>query len=299
MSSERNFSSVLIIGADGQIGSMLFQRWSETSTDVYATTRRNIPDGRKRIIRHVDLALPLSNSLNRIAPEIVFICAGVTSFSACEADPLATEKINVYAARDIAENFLQKGSFVIFLSTSAVFDGFTWFPNEDSTPTYTTEYGRQKALAESLLSELDPDRKSIAIVRLTKVLSKKNPVVLDILSNLKQHTVCKPFSDLVIAPISGGYVLNALTQIAVLKKGGIFHLSGTQDVTYAELARVIAHNVNEPTEMVQPVLSTDIGIKLMYKPKFAALGMRRTVEIAGIQAQDLGGVMRDLCLFEG
>ena len=293
MSTEA-YASCLVIGADSTIGSALFQDLSAALPEVYGTTRRKIADTEGGMIGEFDLSVTPPFPVTCPVPKVIFICAAVTSFAACAADPLNTEIVNVNAARDIARYYMDRGSFVIFLSTSAVFDGSTKFPDEKSAPSPTTEYGRQKALAESLMLGMDPARSKVAIVRLTKVFTRENAVILDFIEKLGRAEICQPFIDLVISPISINYAIAGLREIASQKTGGIFHLSGAQDITYADLAKKIAFNMGVSLNLVRPVFSAQKSANLIYKPTFPSLGMTRTESVVGIGAESLTRLLENL-----
>lgn len=289
------YKSCLIVGADGAIGSALYHDLSAKLPEVRGTTRRKTTTTPSGSIYQFDLFAGPPYPFGSFIPEVVFVCAAATSFSACEANPEATEKINVHASRDIIRHFLGCGSFVVFLSSSAVFCGRTKLPDESSPPTHTTEYGKQKALAESLLIDMDRQQSKIAIVRLTKVLSRKTPLVMDFISKINARITLRPFADLVISPISLGYVLAGLHTIALNRVGGIFHLSGAEDLSYADFARQIATALGASIDLVQPATSEQQGIHLIYAPTFPSLGMKRTKSIAGISAEKPKDVIKAIC----
>ena len=128
----------LVIGG-GFIGTALVPALQSRSFEVESTDRStcllsNLPD-----------RLPRA--------DVVFICAAMSKFIVCEADPLAY-RVNVDSPYRIA--LLTKPAKVVFLSSEAV------------EKALHTNYGMQKALAEQLLLPL-----GARIARLSKVIPER------------------------------------------------------------------------------------------------------------------------------
>src|SRR3990167_2388121 len=55
--------------------------------------------------------------------EVAYICAGVTSSLECEGNPLKTREVNVQGTVKLCSKLIDKGAFVVWLSSERVFDG--------------------------------------------------------------------------------------------------------------------------------------------------------------------------------
>ena len=119
-----------------------------------------------------------------------------SNFAECERDAAGTRLVNVTGNVAIAKLLMGQGVFVVFLSSSAVFDGLEPLPKSGAAPSPGTEYGRQKAEAERQLLELDEGRGHVAIVRLTKAFSFDTPIVRRLLQHLDKGKRFEAFSDL-------------------------------------------------------------------------------------------------------
>jgi dTDP-4-dehydrorhamnose reductase len=224
--------------------------------------------------------------------ECVVFCAAITSMRACEHDPVGTSLINVRHTVATIKPFLDNGSFVIFLSSSAVFDGETPYPDERSPVTPVTEYGRQKAEVERQLLALDAGRCRVCIVRPTKVLATKLPLIQRFLHALHAGHPAEAFTDLVLSPISIDYVVNALLRMARAQIGGIYHLSGDQELSYARLLVELAQACQVNPASVRGTPSNDGRSPIpLFLPRHPALGMRITEETYRIRPQPLQDVL--------
>jgi dTDP-4-dehydrorhamnose reductase len=272
----------LIIGSDGLIGSALLAHLHNQKNNVTATTRR-IESANNKI--HYDLSQPKPHIFQDYTH--AFICAGITNINACEADPAGTSAINIDATIQLAKELLYTGCRVIFISSNTVFDGSIQNPNENTAYQYSTEYGRQKAETEQQLLSLN---NNTAIVRISKVISNNTPTVAKIIANIKAGQHCEVFNDLLFSPITIGYLCKNLIKIATSKNTGIFHLSGTHDISYADFAFHIAKKTNTSTEFIHSIPANSV----FFKPKYAGLGMQRTTGLLNILPQNTNEALTNI-----
>lgn len=267
----------LVIGADGAIGQSLVARLRRTGTPVVATTRhRDTVTGRNTDRVFLDLRDDPSNWTVPTDVSVAYLCAAVTSLQSCRDDPEATAAVNVTNTCALAEALTRRGAQVIFLSTSAVFDGTTPFQKSDAPTRPLNEYGRQKARAEELILSLGPAATPAAtIVRLTKVWAPGAGILVDWDRTLRAGQPVHPFSDMVIAPLPVEFVTEALYQVGLRAMSGIVQVSGPEDVTYADVARYIARRGGAAEDLVQPRRVSDSDVVLEAVPKHTTLNDER------------------------
>ena len=275
--------SAFILGAGGTIGSALWETLLASGIPLEGTTRAGDP---AKGLQRFDLA---SGSVLPSKPGagVAYLCAADTEMSKCEADPVGTRMVNVFGVVKAARQLHDSGKFVVFLSSSAVFDGNESAPNEQSTPKPSSEYGRQKADAESQLMKIG----GVAIVRLTKVFGVNEKRIVAWREELLAGHSIEPYKDLVMAPISLNYSLRLLESIGENQASGIWHGSGDSDISYAEFTMLLADALGVRRELIRPVTSGSKGAHLRYVPKYATMGMRTTSAAFGLQAQPIGHVV--------
>lgn len=291
--NDRHLSKLpfLVVGLDGQLGRALKQELQARRVEFWSTSRRRASLNPRTFF--LDLSVRPAPFL-RGKVGTVFFCAAVTDMKSCENDPRGTRLINVEHMAAAARWLMSLGAFVIFPSTSAVFSGKVPKPDERTVPDPQTEYGRQKAEAESALLSLDPACNRLAVVRMTKVVTTDVAVFRTILAGLRAGRTVEPFSDLSMSPISLDFAVSGMMAIATQGIGGIFHLSGESTHSYAEVARRIACLTNCPESLVSPVTSEERGVKVPFKPQYAELGMDDTRSRLGLQPQRLDDVLASL-----
>lgn len=261
----------VVVGGEGLIGSRLSRLAVANWPRVVPTTRR---PGRASGWLHADFSTGDWEDVVGARPEVVFVCAAITGMKACEEEPERARQVNVEAPVELAAQLMSLGTFVLFLSTNAVFDGNTPDPDEDAHVMPANAYGRQKADAEAALRLLPGADRQLAIVRLSKVLVPDAGIPAVFRRQLEAGQICEAFDDLLMCPVSADYVVDGLGVIAARREPGVFHLSGVDSISYASFARKMAASFGWAHSLVKPVT----GAPLPFRPRYPALGMRRTRE---------------------
>lgn len=276
----------LIVGSDGLIGAALKRKLLAESRFVLGTTRQ------PEMIGEDVLLLNLSGDVAawETPPGVTtaFLCAAVTTLKQCEADPAGTCLVNVDNLARLAGKLVQSGAFVVFLSSSAVFDGSVAFAACEGLFCPTSEYGRQKADAELSLLALG---ENVAIVRPTKVVSPSMPLLVQWHEALARGEPIRPFSDLLMSPLPLDFATEALLRIADSRRGGIYQLSGVADVSYAEFAAAWMKRLGFPAHLLQPCHAGGV----IAKPRFTTLDMSAVTRQFGLRPPTLEQTVDSLC----
>jgi dTDP-4-dehydrorhamnose reductase len=265
----------LVVGGDGRIGAALRSALERDGAPVLATTRRSAGPRPLRL----DLAAAGAGWAPPEGAATAFLCAGVTSLHRCERERARCRRINVEATLALARRLVEGGAFVVFPSTNLVYDGSRPGRRAQEPPCPTTAYGALKAEAERGLLALGP---SVAVVRLTKVIDARLPLLRDWIRSLRAGRPVLPFRDLVMAPVSLETAARVLLAVGHARRGGIYQLSADADVSYAEAARHLARRLGAPAELVRARTSSEAGVGLAARPAHTTLDTRRLREELGL-----------------
>lgn len=277
----------LVIGKDGLIGRRAFDRLRMAGQTVIGTSRRQplSPD----TIR-LDLACAPGSEFPPPGIDLALFCASATNIQACEDDPATTRQVNLTNTLAVIERLIGQGTFVVYLSSSAVFDGETPFPDENAPTQPTTEYGRQKAEVEARLLDFDGAADGVCVVRLTKVLAPELSLIQRFHAQLRGADPVEAYEDLALSPISSEYAVDSVLRILNSRTGGIRHLSGADEISYAAFASALACMYGFDPQRIRPVR----GRPVLYRPRHPALGMRLTEGMLGIGPQPLRDALLNL-----
>lgn len=271
----------VVLGGDGGIGRLLAAALQKDGHDVLTTTRRAGPVSARQL--RLDLADPGVAAMPLPAADVVYFCAALARFADCRAHADLARTVNVVAPAVLARRWTAEGARVIFLSTSAVFDGREPQRSAASPVSPRSLYGRLKAEAESAFLDLGA---SAAVLRLTKLLLPEMPLFGGWIAALGRGEAIEAFSDLHIAPVAPQHMMQALLAVAADKEGGIYQLSGARDISYLAAARYLAKRIGLPASHVASRRAVDGSIPAEEILTFTALDAARLATLTGTAAPD-------------
>jgi dTDP-4-dehydrorhamnose reductase len=272
----------LVVGADGLIGSALIRHLRAMGEPVIGTTRRHQQVDDSHLF--LDLSEQQGQWLCPCRIDVAVICAGIAKLEDCRRDPTGTAYLNVVKIVELANHLVSRGAFVIYLSSNAVFDGSVPYSRPDDAISPVTEYGRQKAQAESRLLELG---NLVSVVRFTKILGPQTQPFKEWTQALRTGKPIHPFSDMVLAPVSLDFAVNVLHQVANKRLSGIVQVSGKRDVSYAGAARLGARYLGVDEDLVRPVKRSRLHRCVEPIPAHTSLNTDRLQAALAIEPPDI------------
>jgi len=252
---------ILIVGVDSLIGSALVERATERGIKWTGTSRRR--EHERENIVFLDLAREESVDGFFVPARVAYFCAAATNLRQCEEDFPGTYQINVEQTFRLAKNLAARGTALVFLSTNLVFDGSGPRMGVDAPVAPQTAYGRQKAGMEKLLRN---EFEKVAIMRLTKVVHPRMPLFQKWLADLRAGMTISPVSDLVFSPVDLSLVTGELLAMATVFRSGIYQLSGDQDLSYWEAARLLANTLGLDSKKIAPKTCAEAGLSVRNSP---------------------------------
>jgi dTDP-4-dehydrorhamnose reductase len=242
---------IFIVGAAGLLGHTLLRRWSvKEGWEVFAA---DIAPAGPRVER-LDALQPgaVGEAVRRLKPEVVVFPASNPHVDFCETHPEETRRLNVDATLSAAQASIRLGSRFVFFSSDYVFDGIRGDYREDSLPFPLNEYGRQKLEVEKSLA---PCKEKALMVRLSGLFGwELNPrnYVLQVLSRLRSQGEVTAPSDIEYYPTFAEGLADGLA--VLLEKGawGLYHLAGSERLTRASFARLVAEAFGLDASLIVP-----------------------------------------------
>lgn len=259
----------LVIGVDGAIGAALAPALAADGWRVAGTSRRGRPGALPLDLMDVPDAVSLP------AADAVFLCAAMTRQADCRDDPVRAARVNRDAPLRLAEAVAGRAGRLVFLSSSAVFDGRAPRRGAADPPCPLNDYGRMKAEAEAAVLATPGG----TVVRLTKVLHGGLPLLRGWCEALRRGERIRAFADLAMAPVALEDAASALVRIgrAAVTAGeaGVFQISATKDITYLDAARHIARRLGLPPDRAEAASAAAAGIPLIDRPAATSLDSSR------------------------
>lgn len=198
----------------------------------------------------------------------VLISAGVSDLKECRRRPNETRRINVTATAEFVRFAARRGCFPMVVSSSYVFDGSKpdFGPGDPTCP--SCEYGRQKADLEAELSKCASD---CAVVRLTKVFGESSPLLSWWKKSLLGGDSIIAAEDARLSPLTASFVARGLVSILQGRHAGLWQLSASDDVSWYDIAVLLAQKCGLPEGAVARSCLRDIDPSAEFVPHRGSL----------------------------
>jgi dTDP-4-dehydrorhamnose reductase len=144
---------ILLLGANGQLGTELRRSLAPLGELVAATRRGILPDGTACERADFDLPETLPALVERIAPAVVVNAAAHTAVDRAEQEPEAADRANARSPAALAAACSARDALLLHYSTDYVFDGSGNRPLREDDPTAPLGvYGRSKLEGERAIA---------------------------------------------------------------------------------------------------------------------------------------------------
>ena len=266
----------LIVGY-GLIGRSLSELISRSSSVIIAHRKahKNNPD---------EIYLDLKDLSSFSCPKnikVAYICASITNKNYCEENLDESYLVNVTNTLELIKKLNEKNIFVVFLSSVEVFPGDRKkYSVKDNTGAKSV-YGKFKEEVERKLI----NNPKCSIIRMTKVFSKTTPLILSWKYKLSKGEVITAIENVFISPVSSHYAAEKIYSIGINKISGIFHISGSDDISYLSLLNRIKLKYKYSKKESQIARQAVNNM-----PRYASLSMRGSKE----KAQGIDSVIEDI-----
>ncbi len=275
---------VLIVGGDSEIANATAAHLRGAGRGVIATTRR--PERVTPDRPFLDLSRPVGDWPIPDGLHAACLCAAIARLDDCARDPEGSARVNVTGTLALADRLMARDIPVLFLSTDKVFDGTRPRLPATAPPCPVSEYGRQKAEAEAMLSERARQGAPMAILRLAKVVSPGMGLLRQWIARLGRGESIRAFDDMMMAPTPVALVAAAIERLLAQADTGIFQLTGPRDISYSEIATHMARLLRADPALVAPVSAYSAGLPPGSTARHTTLDSSALRERFGIVAPD-------------
>jgi dTDP-4-dehydrorhamnose reductase len=234
---------VLIIGADSNIGKVLFRYLKKKNFLVIGTSRRQ----KSKFIR-LDLLSKLNKwpTINNL--DSIICCAAITKIEDCKKNLKISKKTNIEGIKNIIKKYKKdEKTQIIFLSSSHVFYGKKKFIKKNEIRYPKNVYGKQKKICEDIII-----KNNGLILRVSKLVESLNALISKWSANLNNYKHISPFENLNVSLFSINNLQKLIFYAIKNDKRGIIHLSATNEINYLKIGRILADFLNRPQSLVIP-----------------------------------------------
>jgi dTDP-4-dehydrorhamnose reductase len=268
--------SVILIGANGQLGTDLRREFKSDGDILLALTHEQV-DIRDRSL--------IADVLRRNQPDVVVNTAAFHKVEACELDVDQAFAVNCVGVRNLALEAQAVGACLVHLSTDYVFGGDYSHPpfTEDSPVAPVNAYGASKAAGEFFVRSLCQRH---LVVRTSGLYGaagssgKGGNFVRTMLRAGRQQGVVSVVTDQILSPTNTRDLARMIWRLVDSKAGGLFHVTNSGSCSWFDFARAIFELSGIKVD-VRPITTSDSGAAVR-RPGYSVLTNRR-LELEGLE----------------
>ena len=248
----------MITGATGLLGAAL-QRSAPQDTQVFSIyfPERSLPIALPFATLATDVTdqMQMQSVFEWAKPDVVIHTAAIGSVDFAERNRTQTRKVNVGGTEVVAALCQIFKSRLIYISSNAVFDGWTPFYSETAPVNPINYYGQLKVEAENIVRGSNVHW---AIVRPILLYGwpyqgeRDNPVVWWVRS-LEEGKPIKVVDNVFSKPLPAWSCAEVIWEIIQQKKTGIYHAAGKDHLSLYQFALNVAEVFNLDERLIMPV----------------------------------------------
>lgn len=259
---------IVLIGANGQLGSDLFRAFSRSGHEVVSTEHSTFD---------VCCAEQVEELVDRVRPDSVVNTAAFHKLEECEKKPLRTFEVNAIGALNLARSCAQSRAVLVHFSTDYVFDGQKRVPYEESDlPCPLSVYGTTKVAGEELIA---CNTERYYIVRTSGLYGhagssgKGGNFVETMLKKAANRERISVVNDQILTPTATLDLASMVQRLIDMEAFGLYHVSCADSCSWYQFAREIFAFKKIEVDLV-PVETRDFASPVK-RPPYSVLSKNR------------------------
>lgn len=253
----------LVIGADGLVGRHVAGALG--SGEVVRTCRRAGCD----VMLDITDAEAVREVIRASKPTAVVLAAANAWVEGCERDPVGTRRVNVDAARVVADAARDAGALLVVFSSEYVFDGTAGPYRETAERHPINEYGRQKVELEDIALATGRG----LVCRTSAVFGedpKRKNFVYQLVDHLRAGQTFDVPSDQVVTPTYAPSLARAVIDLVRAGTTGTYHVAGPEVMSRVAFANQVAIAHGLDVSRVRARKTSELGLAA---PRPASAGL--------------------------
>ena len=253
---------IFIVGGSGVIGSYFVKSFAKENSDITYTYYKNKVSYTKGINLDVQDRADTLKTLKKFQPDLIIIANALTGVDFCEANPSLAESINVKGTKNIVDGCKSVNSKLVFISTSAVFNGTKSEYSENDKPNPIGIYGLTKFQGEKIIQE---SNLPFLILRTDQPYCWKEKwqhtnSVIRVIENLEKNQQFKEVVDWYNTPTYVPDFVNATKELIQKDLEGIFHLVGSDFISRYDWSQKVADIFHLKKNLIKPIDSSELKL---------------------------------------
>lgn len=259
---------ILLIGARGQLGSDLFEAFSQARHEVLPVEHGSFDICRTEQVAEV---------VDGMRPAVVVNTAAFHEVEECEKQPGRSFEVNALGVLHLARACQRQGALLVHFSTDYVFDGQKGVPYEESDlPSPLNVYGASKVAGENLIAS-NVERyliiRTCGLYGLAGSSRKGANFVETMLKKAASREKIRVVSDQILTPTATADLTQIVSRLIEKEARGLYHVSCEGSCSWHEFAREIFTSQDLPVDLA-PTTTRDF-LSPVKRPPYSVLSKNR------------------------
>ena len=287
MTVDKHSKTILIIGANGFLGSNILQlRKTKEVRDLnYQFLAADIDNSNLPIdvtFYHINITSPQDTlkKIEIISPDVILLTAAMTNVDQNEVDKDLATVINTEGPKNVLEACKTTDSKLLFMSTDFIFDGITKEGNynENDTPNPLSYYAKTKYNAEQAIINSEIEYTICRTAVLYGWNKEKQSFITWVINKLQQNEPIQIVTDQLNSPTFVKNLAEILIKLIEKDAKGIYHTVGDCTLNRYEMALKCAEVFNLKKELISPIEGIE---QKAIRPKNAGLNVSKLKRLIG------------------
>lgn len=282
----------LILGANGYIGSYIYDRMQKSGLAVIGTGHKRA--GCEELVYYdirTDDIEDILKACVEDSEKTAIVCITESNIDKCHVNYEECYQTNVVAMKSLIHKLHGNGFHVIFFSSDNVFNGEKGNYTEESQTCAINDYGKMKAEIEAYLLEHEPQT---CIFRISKVVSnkKERQNVFTEWENQMKDSEIRCIQGNIISFIYIEDIYQACLLAAEKRLAGLYNVVGDQGYSRKELAQKFYAAKNVANIKIHECSAQDIPFKDKRRPLNVSMSNQKFKKETGYRFTSMDEVIR-------
>jgi dTDP-4-dehydrorhamnose reductase len=223
---------VVVIGANGQLGTDVSHEFKRGGDDVYELSHSDI---------EICSLTSVHEALGNAKPRIIVNTAAMHNVESCEKEPLKAYEVNAVGPRNLTVVARQIGAVLIHVSTDYVFDGSKNEPYLEADPAMPLNvYGSTKLAGEAFI-RANADKyfilRTSALYGRSPCRAKRGRNFVELMLKLAgERDELRVVNDEVVSPTATAELARHIVALSQTDNFGLYHATAEGSCTWYEFA---------------------------------------------------------------
>lgn len=244
---------ILVTGASGLLGLNMGLQIGESMDMVGQVNQNRLQNVPFKQI-NVDLSDPdkTSQMMDEIRPEVLVHCAALANVDACESQYDFAQRINAEVPGQLAAICKQMGTYMVHISTDAVFDGTKGPYSEEDKPNPINAYAKTKLAGEEEVLKNNEDASILRVNFFGWSVTGKRSLAEFFANSFKEGKKVFGFTDVEFCPMMVNDLADVIEAVIEKELKGVFHAVGKDSLSKYDFGLQIARKFGCDESLITP-----------------------------------------------